>query len=192
MSIGEEKVKTKFGDEKSANITWVAITNGAWKSLPVGVFSCSAVWYANSNSKAFARSLGPSGKVALAISPWMAAWSYFSEVGIGKALEQNFAEQVRESRETEKSALPLKLRAANFFYENTLGAYLCVVAPIYCTILGHELSKPRPPGWQFSHAIIHTRVLGQAAAVGSLIVVFGGREVLKKNGAPFGQIIEKV
>jgi len=187
MNYGEEKLKAKYGDEKSAKVTWVAVTNGLWKSFPVGVATCSGVWYANANSKVFARSLGPSGKVALAVSPWLAAWSYFSEVGIGKALDANLAIQDSEHAETEVVDLPLELRAANYFYENTLAAYLCVVLPIYASILGHELSKPRPPGWQLSHAIIHTRVLGQAAAVGSLIAVFGGREVLKKNGAPFGK-----
>ena len=42
----------------------------------------------------------------------------------------------------------------------------------YGAILHSELSKPRYEGWRLSHALIHTRVYGQAAAVGSLVLVF--------------------
>ena len=41
-------------------------------------------------------------------------------------------------------------------------------------------------GWRLSHALIHTRVFGQAAAVGSLVLVFGFKDALRKMGAPFG------
>mmetsp|Transcript_10763 Transcript_10763/g.27405 ORF Transcript_10763/g.27405 Transcript_10763/m.27405 type:complete len:189 (+) Transcript_10763:1054-1620(+) len=179
--------KSQFGDDRSAEITWIAVTNGIWRSLPVGIASCSAVWYANRTSPGFRNFLGPSGKTALAITPWMIAWSFFSETGVGAALEKNLSEQDRSYVTTDRDDLPLKFKVANFFYENTLAAYFCVVLPMYGAILGHELSKPRFPGWQFSHAVIHTRVIGQACAVGSLIAIFGGREVLKKNGAPFGK-----
>ena len=56
---------------------------------------------------------------------------------------------------------------------------------MYALILGNELSKPRYEGWRLSHALIHTRVFGQAAAVGSLILVFGFKDALRRMGAPF-------
>jgi len=55
----------------------------------------------------------------------------------------------------------------------------------YGAILANELSKPRYEGWRLSHALIHTRVFGQAAAVGSLVLVFGFKDALRKMGAPF-------
>ncbi|KAJ8605753.1 hypothetical protein CTAYLR_008480 [Chrysophaeum taylorii] len=189
--MSENSTKSQFGDEKTTNVTWVAVTNGLWKSLPVGLLSFGGVWYAHKQWSSFSRAVGPSGKIALAISPFMAAWSYFSEVGIEGALSRSLDEQAKDGLDVSRSELAFKLRAANYFYENTLSAYLGVVIPFYGMILGHELSKPRPPGWRFSHAIIHTRVLGQAAAVGSLIAVFGTREVLKRNGAPFGKADEE-
>lgn len=171
-----DKTKSYYGDEKSANVTWEAVTVGMYQAIPFAAASFTGVWYAHKYIPSFSRALGPSGKVALAISPAIAAWSYFSEVSIGKALKGDAPESKQ---------LTLAQSLANFWCENTLVAYLGVVTPLYATILGHELSKPRPPGWKFSHAIIHTRVLGQAAAVCSLVFVFGGREYLKRSGAPF-------
>ena len=55
----------------------------------------------------------------------------------------------------------------------------------YGAILHSELSKPRYEGWRLSHAVIHTRVYGQAAAVGSLVLVFGFKDILRQSGAPF-------
>ena len=52
-------------------------------------------------------------------------------------------------------------------------------------VVGLELSKPRYEGWRLSHAVIHTRVYGQAAAVGSLVLVFGFKDILRQSGAPF-------
>ena len=56
---------------------------------------------------------------------------------------------------------------------------------MYGAILTHELRKPRPSTWRLSHAIIHTRVFGQAAAIFSLVCVFGLKDVMRKMGAPF-------
>uniref|UniRef100_A0A7S3NKG0 HIG1 domain-containing protein n=1 Tax=Aureoumbra lagunensis TaxID=44058 RepID=A0A7S3NKG0_9STRA len=177
-------VKHQYGDEHTDALTWTAVTTGAWKSLPFVAASFGSVWYASQKYPAFNKWLGPSGKVALAVSPPMFAWSYFSEVGIGKALEKNLEVQSGEIT-SDTGNLPLKYRLANFYYENTLLTYIGCVAPMYGIVLAGELSGPKPPGWQFSHALLHTRVLGQAIAVGGLILIFGGREMLKKNGAPF-------
>mmetsp|Transcript_19512 Transcript_19512/g.60261 ORF Transcript_19512/g.60261 Transcript_19512/m.60261 type:complete len:182 (-) Transcript_19512:1691-2236(-) len=173
-----------FGDEKSADITWAAVTTGAWRALPVFVASAGGVFWANHSNFMGFRGLGPSGKVALAIAPPLAAWSYFSEVGVGHA--------IKGDAPTTGQDLPFKLRALNYFYENTLSAYMCLVTPCYAAVLAGELRKPRGPQWRLSHAIIHTRVIGQAIAVGGLVVVFGGREVLKRNGAPYGRVAEEM
>lgn len=55
----------------------------------------------------------------------------------------------------------------------------------YGTILHYELKRPRPPTWRLSHAIIHTRVYGQAAAIASLLTIFGTKDFLGKMGAPW-------
>ena len=60
-----------------------------------------------------------------------------------------------------------------------------IITPMYGAILSNELAKPRPPTWRFSHAIIHTRVFGQAAAVVSLVLCFGFKDIMTKAGAPF-------
>mmetsp|Transcript_35684 Transcript_35684/g.114133 ORF Transcript_35684/g.114133 Transcript_35684/m.114133 type:complete len:196 (+) Transcript_35684:480-1067(+) len=179
------QVKTQFGDAKSMDHTYKAITLGFWRALPVGVATVGGTWYMNSrNSFNFRNALGPSGKIFVAIGPPLAAWSYFSEVGIGRELKKELGGGAES--EATSDVLPWKLRLANSFYDHTLLTFVSIVLPLYGAVLGHELTKPRPPGWRLSHAIIHTRVIGQAIAVGSLIVVFGGRETLKRNGAPFG------
>ena len=40
-------------------------------------------------------------------------------------------------------------------------------------------------GRRRSHAIIHTRVYGQAAAIASVLTIFGLKDLLGKMGAPW-------
>lgn len=154
----------------------LAIT-GFWKAIPVGVASIGGVWWMH-RANMFPK-MQVSAKICLAIAPPIGAWSYFSEMEIFKAISDKEEKQVTVS-------LPFQTRAVNYFYENTLAAYLGLVVPCYGVVLAQELAKPRYPGWMFSHALVHTRVIGQAIAVGALVVVFGTRETLKRNGAPFG------
>ena len=77
------------------------------------------------------------------------------------------------------------MAATAIFCEHTLLSFAAVITPMYGAILANELAKPRYEGWRLSHALIHTRVFGQAAAVGSLVLVFGFKDALRKMGAPF-------
>ena len=86
---------------------------------------------------------------------------------------------------SKRTGMTWHLRAANLFCEHTLLSFAAVITPMYGAILANELSKPRYEGWRLSHALIHTRVFGQAAAVGSLVLVFGFKDALRKMGAPF-------
>ena len=156
-----------------------AASAGLASALPWGLASTAAVAVGCKFSPAFAKATIPSTRVALAISPPLFAFFLAGDLQIHRdAKNRGDAMEARSS-----STWPLRL--ANAFYNHTLIAFGMVITPMYGAILHSELSKPRYEGWRLSHAVIHTRVYGQAAAVGSLVLVFGFKDILRQNGAPF-------
>ena len=156
-----------------------AASAGLASALPWGLASTAAVAAGSKFSPAFAKSTSPSARVALAISPPLFAFFLAGDLQIHRdAKNRGDAVEARSS-----STWPLRL--ANAFYNHTLIAFGMVITPMYGAILHSELSKPRYEGWRLSHAVIHTRVYGQAAAVGSLVLVFGFKDILRQSGAPF-------
>ena len=130
-------------------------------------------------SPAFAKATIPSTRVALAISPPLFAFFLAGDLQIHRDAKN------RGDVATARSGATWPLQLANAFYNHTLIAFGMIITPMYGAILHSELSKPRYEGWRLSHAVIHTRVYGQAAAVGSLVLVFGFKDILRQNGAPF-------
>mmetsp|Transcript_11526 Transcript_11526/g.35511 ORF Transcript_11526/g.35511 Transcript_11526/m.35511 type:complete len:185 (-) Transcript_11526:103-657(-) len=152
-------------------------------AAPWAIATPAAVWAANTYSAAFRRSLGVSGKVSVAMMPAVIAFNLAGEASVLRSLRTD-AEGGAAPAEAGK-ALSFPKRAANVFCEHTLLSFGVIIAPLYGGILYSELTKPRYEGWRLSHALIHTRVFGQAAAVGSLVLVFGLKDALRRNGAPF-------
>ena len=174
---------------RAQRATGVAVTEGIKAMVPWGIASTSAVWAGHKFHAGFARSLGVSGKVALAISPPFFAFVLAGEHAVNRVVrekdDQVFSKDGKAVVAARQQGSTWHLRGINFFMEHTLASFGLIITPIYGAILHHELSKPRPPTWRFSHAIIHTRVLGQAAAVISLVTVFGLKDFLSKAGAPY-------
>ena len=156
-----------------------AASAGLASALPWGLFSTGAVAAGTKFSPAFAKATSPSARVALAISPPLFAFFLAGDLRVHHDAKN------RGDVATARSSSTWPLRLANAFYNHTLIAFGMVITPMYGAILHSELSKPRYEGWRLSHAVIHTRVYGQAAAVGSLVLVFGFKDVLRQNGAPF-------
>ena len=156
-----------------------AASAGLASALPWGLASTAAVAAGSKFSPAFAKSTSPSARVALAISPPLFAFFLAGDLRVHHDAKN------RGDVATARSSSTWPLRLANAFYNHTLIAFGMVITPMYGAILHSELSKPRYEGWRLSHAIIHTRVYGQAAAVGSLVLVFGFKDILRQSGAPF-------
>ena len=156
-----------------------AASAGLASALPWGLASTAAVAAGCKFSPAFAKATIPSTRVALAISPPLFAFFLAGDLQIHRDAKN------RGDVATARSSSTWPLRLANAFYNHTLIAFGMVITPMYGAILHSELSKPRYEGWRLSHAVIHTRVYGQAAAVGSLVLVFGFKDILRQNGAPF-------
>ena len=156
-----------------------AASAGLASALPWGLASTAAVAAGCKFSPAFAKATIPSTRVALAISPPLFAFFLAGDLQIHRDAKN------RGDVTTARSSSTWPLQLANAFYNHTLIAFGMVITPMYGAILHSELSKPRYEGWRLSHAVIHTRVYGQAAAVGSLVLVFGFKDVLRQNGAPF-------
>ena len=156
-----------------------AASAGLASALPWGLASTAAVAAGCKFSPAFAKATIPSTRVALAISPPLFAFFLAGDLQIHHDAKN------RGDVATARSGATWPLQLANAFYNHTLIAFGMVITPMYGAILHSELSKPRYEGWRLSHAVIHTRVYGQAAAVGSLVLVFGFKDILRQNGAPF-------
>ena len=156
-----------------------AASAGFASALPWGLASTAAVAAGCKFSPAFAKATIPSTRVALAISPPLFAFFLAGDLQIHRDAKS------RGDVATARSSSTWPLQLANAFYNHTLIAFGMVITPMYGAILHSELSKPRYEGWRLSHAVIHTRVYGQAAAVGSLVLVFGFKDILRQNGAPF-------
>ena len=156
-----------------------AASAGLASALPWGLASTAAVAAGCKFSPAFAKATIPSTRVALAISPPLFAFFLAGDLQIHRDAKS------RGDVATARASSTWPLRLANAFYNHTLVAFGLVITPMYGAILHSELSKPRYEGWRLSHAVIHTRVYGQAAAVGSLVLVFGFKDILRQNGAPF-------
>jgi len=156
-----------------------AASAGLASALPWGLASTAAVAAGCKFSPAFAKATIPSTRVALAISPPLFAFFLAGDLQIHRDAKS------RGDVATARSSSTWPLQLANAFYNHTLIAFGMVITPMYGAILHSELSKPRYEGWRLSHAVIHTRVYGQAAAVGSLVLVFGFKDILRQNGAPF-------
>ena len=161
-----------------------ALSNALTTAAPWLAISSAAVYAANSYWPAFRKSFGASGKTSLIIMPPIVAYNLAGEASVLRSLRAD-ADGEAVAAPSKRTGMTWHLRAANLFCEHTLLSFAVVITPMYGAILANELSKPRYEGWRLSHALIHTRVFGQAAAVGSLVLVFGFKDALRKMGAPF-------
>ena len=161
-----------------------ALSNALMTAAPWLAISSAAVYAANSYWPAFRKSFGASGKTSLIIMPPIVAYNLAGEASVLRSLRAD-ADGEAVAAPSKRTGMTWHLRAANLFCEHTLLSFAAVITPMYGAILANELSKPRYEGWRLSHALIHTRVFGQAAAVGSLVLVFGFKDALRKMGAPF-------
>ena len=172
-------IQGSMDSARAQQATTSAASAGLASALPWGLASTAAVAAGCKFSPAFAKATIPSTRVALAISPPLFAFFLAGDLRVHHDAKS------RGDVATARSSSTWPLRLANAFYNHTLIAFGMVITPMYGAILHSELSKPRYEGWRLSHAIIHTRVYGQAAAVGSLVFVFGFKDILRQNGAPF-------
>merc|ERR1712087_924743 len=78
--------------------------------------------------------------------------------------------------------LPLWQRAANLVYEHPFKTIVGSVAPLYGLIFYHESTSPATAGMMLSQRLIHTRVYGQAIAIGATVSVMMVCESMKKDG----------
>ncbi|KAJ1455887.1 hypothetical protein M885DRAFT_518753 [Pelagophyceae sp. CCMP2097] len=169
--------------DKSEEAMWVAVKNALSKAIPTFAITSAAVFAANKYSATFRKSLGVSGKVALAITPPLFMFSLYGEKTIIHDLRNTRSGPAADK--VEASPFLVLHQAANYCFDHTLICLAGLCTPMYAGILYHELHKPRGPSWKFSHAVIHTRVLGQAAAIFSLVTVFGAKEFMKSQGGKF-------
>ena len=172
-------IQGSMDSARAQQATTSAASAGLASALPWGLASTAAVAAGAKFSPAFAKATSPSARVALAISPPLFAFFLAGDLTIHREAKS------RGDAVEARSGATWPLQLANAFYNHTLIAFGMVITPMYGAILHSELSKPRYEGWRLSHAVIHTRVYGQAAAVGSLVLVFGFKDILRQNGAPF-------
>lgn len=87
-----------------------------------------------------------------------------------------------------EAAIPLWQTAANLVAANPFKSVFGVAAPLYAAIFAYECSSPATKDLPLSQRLIHTRVYGQAIAIGATIAVMAVLNAQEKRGGlPYGQ-----
>ena len=116
---------------RAERATSYAVTEGLRSAAPWGVASTSAVWLGHKFHAGFARSLGVSGKCALAITPPLFVFALAGEHAVHR-LHRDGAAAVEETaaRPARGAGFTGHLRCANFLMDHTLACFAMVVAPM--------------------------------------------------------------
>ena len=81
-----------------------------------------------------------------------------------------------------EAAIPLWQTAANLVAANPFKSVFGVAAPLYAAIFAYECSSPATKDLPLSQRLIHTRVYGQAIAIGATIAVMAVLNAQEKRG----------
>jgi len=175
-------------DSRERNLVSTNATySGLLSSLGAGVVSGALVAAANTFSPRFRGALGVSGKTALIVTPTAGAFFLSSQLAIngvtkggGTAIAASTAEAPPGPTVT---SLPLWCRAANQVYESPFKTIIAICAPAYGALFYHESTHPATAHMLLSQRLIHTRVYGQAIAVGTAVAVFAFSKTMDGEGA---------
>mmetsp|Transcript_36740 Transcript_36740/g.66659 ORF Transcript_36740/g.66659 Transcript_36740/m.66659 type:complete len:207 (-) Transcript_36740:105-725(-) len=154
-----------------------------------GLLSGSAVLLANRYSRRFANSLGVSGKLALAISPPLFAFSLKAEHKVTEVSRnpQHFGISLPkklEDRTTVQKVQTLKPHHlfANYAYEHPFQLILGTAVPSY---LGIFYLTNKGSHLLLSQKIMHTRVYGQGMIVAAFLGTMMFRDMMERRGGVF-------
>ena len=162
------------------------LRSGLLSSLGAGVASGALVAAANTFSPRFRGALGVSGKTALIVTPTAGAFFLSSQLAINGATKDggtSIGGATGAAQAATVSSLPLWCRAANQLYENPFKTIMAICVPAYGALFYHESTHPATAHMLLSQRLIHTRVYGQAIAVGTAVAVFAFSKTMDGEGA---------
>ena len=162
------------------------LRSGLLSSLGAGVVSGALVAAANTFSPRFRGALGVSGKTALIVTPTAGAFFLSSQLAINGATKDggtSIGGATGAAHTATVSSLPLWCRAANQLYENPFKTIMAICVPAYGALFYHESTHPATAHMLLSQRLIHTRVYGQAIAVGTAVAVFAFSKTMDGEGA---------
>ncbi|DBA03092.1 TPA: hypothetical protein N0F65_003339 [Lagenidium giganteum] len=170
-------------------ISWHAYVSGLNTGAVASVMAGSAVFTADKYWPAFHKRLGPSGKMALVISPFLGVFAIVYDrrlVAASRNPEQYLAsmDPNYEQEHTQRhSGLPLHQRAANFLYDHPYRTLATVGVPLVGSIYAFQRSNTAISA---SQQIMHTRIYGQGAVVVLLLASMGFHDYMLRRDAPAG------
>jgi len=172
-----------------AFIASAARQQGTLYAAAAGVVSSSLVFGLSRFSPRFRTSLGVSGKAAIAVTPMFGAFFAKSHLVIASATKdpQGFMRNAPAEVRTPpaREALAPWHTAANIVYDHPCKTIAGVAGPLYAAIFYKESTDPRTAKMLLSQRLIHTRVFGQAVAIGATICVMLFGESMKSDGGRF-------
>ncbi|EEY70023.1 uncharacterized protein PITG_06579 [Phytophthora infestans T30-4] len=176
--------KTENPNQARDAISWDAYTSGLKAGAVAAVLAAGAVYSANKHWPAFRNRLNVSGKTALVVSPFLAAFTLEAETRLmhgARNPEMYLATMDGTYVEKEEKVSQLKFwqKSANFLYDHPYRALITVGVPLVGGIYSYQhLNK----GISTSQQIMHTRIYGQAAVVVMLLSSMAFHDYMAKRG----------
>ncbi|CEG46741.1 hypothetical protein F443_12206 [Plasmopara halstedii] len=161
-----------------------AYISGLKAGAVTSVFAAAAVFSANKYWPAFRNRLNVSGKTALIVSPFLAAFTLVAETRLmqGARNPDLYLASIDSSYiapTEDKSQLKLWQKSANFLYDHPYRTLIGVGIPIVGGIYGYQLLNK---GISASQQIMHTRIYGQGAVVVLLLSSMAFHDYMAKRG----------
>ena len=158
----EREALTWTAEERKEKVHRVAMNAGLAAAFKTSLFSVPAVLLLSRYSPVF-KKLNVSAKTALAISPPIFLFAFFSDhVAARLANPYGFEKYVNEQRE--HSELPTYQRVANYIYFNPFKSLVFMSMPV---VTGIFLTRDAQ-NLKFSQRLMHTRVMGQFSVLAIL------------------------
>jgi len=165
--------------ERNAIVTAHGLNAGLTAGVYTAAASSAGVYLLNKYSRGFATKLGVSGKLACVVMPTMFFMALKSDHAVGAlANPALFAQAARRHR---PSTLPFYQRAANWCYYNQAVTLIGISVP---AVLGIFKWKGGEKHLTTSMRVMHTRVIGQATVLGTLLIIMGFSDFMRRRG-PF-------
>lgn len=177
-SIGEALELTPA--ERKKKVTSISLQTGLEAALKVSLFSVPTILALTKYYKPFTRSVGVSGRTALAITPPLFAFGLVSEqVASRLATPDSYESYVRAERQS--STIALHHQVANYIYFHPFKVIFGLGVP---TVAGIFMIKGGESDGhlKFSQRIMHTRVIGQASILTILAGTMAFYDYMDKRG----------
>mmetsp|Transcript_8303 Transcript_8303/g.16399 ORF Transcript_8303/g.16399 Transcript_8303/m.16399 type:complete len:298 (-) Transcript_8303:425-1318(-) len=184
-----------LNQQERSVVAATAIENGLMYGGVAGAVTSALVYAAHKFSPAFRSGVGVSAKTGMVVIASAGSFFAQSQLTLARATfdPAQYVQKMPEAGAVTGLAahraalgrLPVWQRAANYVYDHPARTSVGTIVPLYAFIFGYESSQPATAAMPLSQRIIHTRVYGQALAIGVCIAVAMFNESMKGGGGKY-------